>query len=104
MFLVVHFKETAQHDLQLMFLEDNSFLFNFDVCLLIHKYLCAVEARKKVGCNSPTQTFFIFTEIMLHIYLNKIVELHSNLEGLSMRIEGLILSFFSILFSSMLIC
>ena len=64
--------------------------------------------------NSPTQTFSIFTGIMLRIYLNKI-ELHSNLEGLryvdrridlelffyiqilkdlGMWIEGLILNFF----------
>ena len=31
--------------------------------------------------NSLTQTFSIFTGIMLRIYLNK-TELHSNLEGL----------------------
>ena len=114
MLLRVHFKETLQHGLQLMFLENNSFLFNFDVCLLNQKYLSAVEARKNASmfyktCNSPTQTFSIFTEIMLRIYLtlycimlknggfksmfghfsilcnkgfNKIAELHSNLEGL----------------------
>ena len=74
MLLGVHFKETLQHGLQLMFLENNSFLFNFDVCLLNQKYLSAVEARKNASmfyktCNSPTQTFSIFTEIMLRIYL-----------------------------------
>lgn len=70
MFLDGHFKQTAQHSLQLMFLEDNSFLFNFDMCLLNQKHLFAVETRKNgcmfyKTCNSPTQTCSIFTEIML---------------------------------------
>ena len=52
------FKHTAQHGLELMFLEDNSFLFNFDLCLLNQKYLRAVETRKNgcmiyKTCNTP---------------------------------------------------
>ena len=58
MFLGVYFKQTAQHDLQIMFLENNSLLFNFDVCLLNQKRLCAAEAEKNgcmfyKTCNSP---------------------------------------------------
>ena len=47
-----------------------------------------------------TQTFSVFTEVMLRIYVNKILELYSNLEGLRYAIEGLTLSFFSVFFQA----
>ena len=60
LFLRVHLNNSVGNDLGKMFLKDNAFLFNFDVCILNQKYLCAVEIRKNgcmffKTCNNPYQ-------------------------------------------------
>ena len=65
MFLKVDLKKIIRGDLEKMFIENNTFLFDFDVCMTC----------------SNLKSFSAFTEIMLWIYLNRMVELRVNFLG-----------------------
>ena len=67
-----------------MFLDDEVFSFDLDICFLNQKYFCAIQSRKNgcmffKSCNNSSQVFFVFIEIMMHLYLNRDSEPYRNL-------------------------
>ena len=69
-------------------------------CVCLTRSICVQLKLKKNGCmfcktcNNPTQVFSVFIEIMLRIYLDRIVEFRLNLCERFRTTEKLILSFF----------